>query len=824
VRPDLWPRVTDLMLRALEVPEREHRAWIETEAAGDAELAAEVLRLLHAHQGASEFLEQPLLAEPGAAAAVEAALQTRAQGIFTAGTEIGHYRILREIGRGGMGAVYLGARADDVFDKQVAVKVVPGALVSDALRERFARERHLLAALDHPGIARVLDGGSTSNGLQYLVMEYVDGIPIDTYCDRHGLETAARLRLFVEVCRAVQYAHDHLIVHRDLKVSNVLVNVEGRPKLLDFGIAKLLAASEGPAETRTTLLQAWTPETASPEQVRGEQTTIATDVYGLGALLFRLLTGRAVFYLSGRDAVERARIVCEATPERPSTVAKAIGKCRIPAISGELDAITLKALHKLPARRYRSAEHLAEDIERHLTHRPVLAAPDSWAYRLRKLVARHPIVTAASAVAVTALAALTVVALWQARRAELERDRAQARLTDVRRLANTLIFDLYDRVENSPNVTPLRRFIVQQGLAYLDRLAADAAGDPQLSVELAEAYARLARVQGLRGQSNLGDTESAVSSLNKARALLVPLRSASTVSVEIQLADLRMLRHLASILSDVDRARSLMDEAIERTEALNRRYPDRADVRESLANVYFYAALVARGDAALPLWTEANRAFGEVVARVPDDPTQLRNLALTEKYIGGAHHAAGRLDLARAHYERALVLDRQVAKARPGDRQTAMDLAFDLGNLAAILTEGMPQDLAQAAALYRESLGLRERASAQDPLDVFARQAVGFCVMRLSQVSLQLGDVAAALTYGRRAVDAYESLPDAGQVSRKGLAWLAFGRAVGEAGRRAEACDAFRRAHEYYVKAPEAERQVNAAPELRQLLGSCPPS
>jgi serine/threonine protein kinase len=320
MRPDLWPRVTDLMHRALDVPEERRRAWVELQAAGDADLVAEVSRLLEAHEGAGHFLDDPLIAEPEAAASLREALGKGNGPPLVAGTALGHYRILREIGRGGMGAVYLGTRADDVFEKQVAIKVAPGALASDALRERFNRERHLLAALDHPGIARVLDGGATADGLQYLVMEYVDGTPIDQYCGAHRLGLEPRLGLFVEVCRAVQYAHDRLIVHRDIKASNVLVGEDGHAKLLDFGIAKLLARDEQGVDPGATVVHAWTPESASPEQVRGETTTIATDVYGLGALLYRLLTGQPVFELSGRDTVERARIICEVVPPHPSRV------------------------------------------------------------------------------------------------------------------------------------------------------------------------------------------------------------------------------------------------------------------------------------------------------------------------------------------------------------------------------------------------------------------------------------------------------------------------------------------------------------------------
>ena len=235
--PEDWLRVTDLMHRALDMPDTQRRAWVALEAAGDAAIIAEVLRLLQAHGDAGRFLEEPLLAQTGAAAALHDALRDGEGGNVSVGSLLGPYRILREIGRGGMGTVYLAARADDVFEKQVAIKVAPGALVSDALRERFAQERQLLAALDHPGIARVFDGGATANGLQYLVMEYVDGALIDAYCESRQLGVEARLRLFLEVCRAVQYAHDRLIVHRDIKPSNVLVGEDGHPKLLEIGRA-----------------------------------------------------------------------------------------------------------------------------------------------------------------------------------------------------------------------------------------------------------------------------------------------------------------------------------------------------------------------------------------------------------------------------------------------------------------------------------------------------------------------------------------------------------------------------------------------------------
>ena len=828
MHPERWPHVTDLMHRALDVPEVERRAWIEAQAAGDAEIVAEVVRLLDAHVNAGRFLEDPLIARPGAATELHDALSGATGGMIGVGTSLGHYRILREIGHGGMGTVYLGARADDVFEKQVAIKVVSGAFVGHALQESFSRERQLLATLDHPGIARVLDGGATANGLQFLVMEYVDGTPIDAYCDARQLGTHARLRLFLEVCRAVHYAHGRLIVHRDIKASNVLVGEDGRPKLLDFGIAKLLAQEESPGDPSATLVRAWTPESASPEQVRGEPTTIATDVYGLGALLYRLLTGRPVFDLSGRDHVDRARVICEATPERPSVAAaRTPGRTKALAVADDVDMIVIEALHKEPSRRYRSAEHLAEDIERHLAHRPVLAAPDSWKYRARKFIGRHPAATAASMAAVVAVLAATAAALWQARRADRERERAQARLTDVRRLANTLIFDVYDRVENSPNATPIRRTLVEKGLESLDRVAPDGASDPTLSLELADAYRRLAEVQGTPGKSNLGDRDGAARSLEKGRSMLAPFLARADPPVAIEVSYLNLTRQLALTLAgDPDRARQLTVENLERAKRLQKRHPDDNTVTEAVASTYFYAAL-SRPDNQLDLWSEAHRLYQALNVRVPGNPVHLRSLALTSMYIGTFHGVAKRYELARTNFERALELDRQVQKLRPDDRKTTIDVAVDLGNLASLASLAVPPALAEAIALYRESLALREQAVAQDPRDVFARQALGFCLTELCNLSRRSGDVDAAVGYGQRAVDAYEALPPSEQLMRRGNAWFAFGRALSQAGRRTEGCAALRRALQYFKQAsvvPSSQRGVpEALTSVGEALAACRP-
>lgn len=812
----LWERVRDLTHRALDLPPAERRRLVETEAGADEELRLETWRLLSAHDQAHGFLDVPLIAAAGAAAAVRDALPPSPDELVL-GSELGPYRILGVLGRGGMGTVYRAVRVDDVFEKTVAIKIAAGGPGREGHRELFARERHVLAALDHPGIARVLDGGETPAGLLYLVMEYVDGVPIDRACDARRLGARARLRIFLDVCAAVQYAHHRLVVHRDIKPANVLADADGHVRLLDFGIAKLLV----PGEARTaspgqTATHAWTPETASPEQVRGEPASVATDVYGLGALLYRLLTSRPVFDLGDADQMERSRIVCEDVPRAPSVAGTADGVSHRD-VAGDLDLIVLKALQKDPARRYRSATHLAEDVERYLAHLPVLAVPDSWRYRSRKFVGRHPMATLATATALVAVLGASSVALWQARRADAERDRSRARLADVRRLASTLIFDVYDRVENSPNATEIRRSLVEKGLEYLAGFAGDAQIDLSLSLELAEAYRRLALVQG-GGNANLGDRDGALASLARGRDLLTPFRGPGDAPLAVEILDLRIIRQMTPLFVDEpDRRRALAAEAVERADRLSLRFPGRAEVTEAQAHGYFFAALAARQGEQIAQWTTANRGYAALVELAPGETSHLRNLALTEKYLGAAYATTLQTVDARTHFERALALDRRLQALSPNSRLAMLDVAIDLGSLGTALTNEEPPRLGDAKALFLESLGIRERAAELDPNDVFARQGIGFCLVAISELCRRLDEIEPAVDYAKRATDVYASLPAAGFVTRRGQAWLALGRAESAAGRRTEGCGAYRRARADLSQAAAAESDVLQAEATRSL-------
>ena len=439
--PDRWQRIDDLFQAALDCEPERRAALLEASCHDDPGLREEVESLIAAHE------EAPFPTVP--AARLEAArILDEAAEPTSAGRRIGSYRVERELGRGGMGRVYLATRADDVFDKQVAIKVLRGLDTADALA-RFRTERQILAKLEHPNITRLLDGGTTDEGLPYFVMDFLEGEPIDRYCDRCRLTVTERLRLFQQVLSAVQYAHQNLVIHRDIKPSNVLVTAAGVPCLLDFGIAKLIAADAGWQSHTRADLRPLTPEYASPEQVRGEAITTATDVYALGVLLYVLLAGHRPYRGTFSTAADLERVICEEEPERPSsasqrTVAE-VGADGAPVsprsvaltregtperlrrrLAGDLDTIVLMALRKDPHRRYASVDQFSEDIRRSLGSLPVIARPDTRRYRAAKFIARHRPSVAAAALLVVTLVVGSVATLWEAQRARQERDMARA--------------------------------------------------------------------------------------------------------------------------------------------------------------------------------------------------------------------------------------------------------------------------------------------------------------------------------------------------------------------------------------------------------------
>ncbi len=441
-----WQTIKTIFDEAVKLPPSKRKEFLSTRCAGNPALRIEVISLLDSHDKAGVFLETPHIeATAGTAASTN-------KDPFT-GKKFGKYKLVECIGTGGMGSVYLGVRDDGQFEQKVAIKFIKMGLNSSFVIKRFLNERKALASLNHPNIAKLLDGGSTKSGMPFFIMEYVEGKPLTQYCDEKKLNTKERLELFLKVCSAVQYAHRNLIVHRDIKPSNILVTADGEPKLLDFGIAKILSPVSEDNETEATKTGMWnlTPEYASPEQFKGENITTVSDIYSLGVLLYKMLTGHSPYKLKGKLPHEQNKIVIETQPEKPSSIVAKVyeyynsdGKIKITSpeeigktrdgnvdklrkkLKGDLDTILLMALRKEPERRYQSVDHLAEDIRRHLKGLPITARQDTFGYRAVKFVKRHKIGVAATIVINFLFIGGIIAVLWQADIASHERDKANA--------------------------------------------------------------------------------------------------------------------------------------------------------------------------------------------------------------------------------------------------------------------------------------------------------------------------------------------------------------------------------------------------------------
>ena len=437
------------------------------------------------------------------------------------GSLLGAWRLLRPIGEGGMGVVWLAERADQAFERQAAVKIIRPGFDSVAVHQRFLLERQTLGALEHPHIARLLDAGSTADGRPYFVMEFVDGVPIDDWCRDHALGLAGRVALFLQVCDAVQYAHGRLVVHRDIKPGNILVDREGQVRLLDFGIAKLLPEGDALADAGLTSAseRLLTPQYAAPEQLMGEPVGTTTDVYALGMLLYSLLADVLPYSLAGTGPAQMQRLVCDEMPPRPSSRSRDARRAR--ALRGDLDLITLMALRKEPGRRYQTVEQFAADLRRWRDGLPVLAQPDTAGYRLRKFAGRNRLALAAAALVFLSLVGGIAVSAWQAREAERARDLAQQRYRDVRSLATNMMFEVDGAIATLPGSVHARRLVVSRALEHLDRLSREMGDnpDPALLADVATGYEKIADIQGSPFEFNLGDGEAALANARRALAL-----------------------------------------------------------------------------------------------------------------------------------------------------------------------------------------------------------------------------------------------------------------------------------------------------------------
>lgn len=776
--PASWTHVKALFQAAVELAPPDREAFLEQRCIGDDQLHQEVSGLLSAHETAGDFIQQPALVDVGLIASDG---QTTS-GVAVTGQKIGSYQIISELGRGGMGAVYLAARADDSFDKQVALKLIKRGMDSDAIIKRFVMERQILANLDHPNIARLIDGGTTEDGLPYFVLEYVEGTTITRYCDRHKLNTLERVKLFRQVCAAVLFAHQNLVVHRDLKPSNIIVTEDGTPKLLDFGIAKLLSGST-PIETTATIGRVLTPEYASPEQLRGLPITTRSDVYSLGVVLYELLSGHRPFNFESRSPEDVARMITVSQPLKPSVVITRIKDARqtddaehvplTPAaisrtrdgnveklrrrLAGDLDNILLKALRKEPERRYASVQEFWEDLRRHLEGLPVLARPDTLSYRTSKFVTRHKAGVAAAVIVLLTLVSATVITSWQARVARRERDKAERRFNQVRKLAKSVLFEYHDGIEKLPGSTAVREKMVKDALEYLDNLSAESTGDLALQTELAIAYEKVGDVQGNPYGANLGNQDGALASYRKALSIREGLYAANRADAETKLELSNGYKKVADILwakGENERALANYRSALANYSELAQADPKNMEYVNAVSFALIGIGNVQRqsGDSKGALETARRLLANAEAALAADakDQSSLRSVAIANLKVGDAF--VGVTDYADAlpHYEKAVEGFSELASLAHNSAPTVRLVGLGYARLALVYKRLKQYE--KAAEYNLKAIDQQKQAAVADPTNVQGHFDIAVTYGNLGDNYLQIKRLDAAARSVRQAI------------------------------------------------------------------------
>jgi serine/threonine protein kinase/tetratricopeptide (TPR) repeat protein len=827
VTPERWVQVKEVLYSVLELEPDQRSAYLDRACGNDPLLRREVESLLH-HEIDDDFLKTiPLeggsFPDGGATHSL-------------VGRSIGPYRIVEEIGAGGMGEVFRAVRADDQYKKEVAIKVVRRAFDTDSGLRRFKAERQILASLDHANIARLLDSGTTEDGLPYVVMELVEGKAIDEYCDGHDLSLVDRLKLFRLVCAAVHYAHQHLVVHRDLKPSNILVTEEGVPKLLDFGIAKLLApeAAGQPSDRTATLMRVMTPEFASPEQVRGEHITTASDVYSLGVVLYRLLTGCSPYRTTSGVPHEIAREICESDPEKPSIAithagertagdANSMGMSSASLVSlpsteqetrrlrrrlaGDLDNIVLMALRKEPLRRYASVAEFSDDIRRHLEGLPVAARKDTLGYRTGKFVTRHKLGVGAAVLALLLLLAGMAAIVREARIAEANRQRAERRFNDVRKLANSFMFELHDSIQNLPGSTAARELVVKRALEYLDGLSQEAGDDASLRRELATAYEKVGDVQGSPYRSNLGNLPGALVSYRKALELREQLSGAAPRDQQLQLELARSYGEVGESLQVSGDIGAAMED-YRKAFVLLSPLTDPAARRElSVLHVRYGKAWVKSGDLAKALENHqaAIAITDELLKKDPHDRALWRAQAFAYISMSDTYQDMGQFQKELAGQRMALSLLEPLAE--PNNAQSRRDVGVAQSRTADTLSQ--MGDKRGALAIQLKALAEDEAAAKIDPSNALARRDVYIDYYKSAFLLSALGEMQAAMVNQRKCIALCEAEVAANPASAEnrgnlGVAYFRYGEML-------EKTSQGKQALQYYEKAVAIDAALSDA-------------
>lgn len=754
--PSLEAQVLQWFDRALEQPAGERRAWLVAQTLPDA-LGERVLRLIDAEATMGGFLDE--------------AVELPSSGDFPrVGERLGSYQLVRQLDAGGMGVVFLARRADAAYEQQVAIKLIRPLHLSAApefrrqLVARFETERALLARLSHPNVARILDGGSTVSGIPFLVMEYIDGVSLNRYCESHALDVDERLRLFHKVCNGVQEAHRHLIVHRDLKPENILVGADGEPRLLDFGIARTLDQADGVASGAATALTAMTPAYASPEQVRHEPLTTSSDVYSLGVILYQLLSGSRPYSLDGLSPAQAERMVCETEPAslrsavQQAEMSDGARQRRRVQIDADLDRIVFKAMHKDANRRYASAQELAADVQRYLDGQPVLAHPDSKTYRAGKFIARHRLGSAAAAIAAIAIIAAAGIALWQASAARQSADdmrQINAYLLDVLKLSDPFASGseltlsqaldgaaetIDKRFAGRPDLSADIRF----GLGYsmLSRNRIDAA-EKQLTTALTESESAFGKsdIRTLRILEGVAGVRQEQGRMDEAEAtfkeVIARIEASGQESDPLYSLVLGNLGNLALVREEYKTAEDYMRQAIALPDAPKAPSTDHAAALSNLAQAAHGLLDFPRADR---LYLESQAEFAQLF---PDgNPDQA--ILLNNRAVLAADRGDTRASLAL--HQQSLVMRRKVL----GSEHPMIAVA--LFNVARQAAELGDKTLALDSA--REAAAMADRVFSEPN----SRHASAHVV--LAEAQMLNGDLGAAASALQRAGEILATVPE----------------------------------------------------------------
>lgn len=737
-----WNRLNNLFHKFLEFSPESQVAELDKLQQSEPELASDLKNLLDAHHNSSTFLSGTVADD----------LSVRK------GETVGPWEIQDEIGRGGMSTVFLASRIDGQFDRKVAVKFLHGLFPGKHTAERMKAEQNILAQLDHEYICKLFDAGITENGRPYFIMEYIDGEPIDMYCRETEVSVDEILNLFEQICEAVRYAHQRLIVHRDLKPGNIMVGKNGKIKLLDFGISKIVSEEPEMDITNTkTALHLMTPEYASPEQVRYDPVTTSTDIYSLGLILCKLLTGRFPYDVDQKTPLEIGNTILEAVPKKPSTLTHrknnvekgtaetSINLKQVKFLKGDLDNIILMALRKNPERRYASVDQLLRDIRNFRSDRPILARPESALYLTSKFIKRNK-AGVIMAAAVTVLLCLAVIfSVRQAAIANEQRQIAETRLLDLRNLTGSLMFDVHDAVAPLPGSTPARELIATQVSDYLDRLSEIEGDNPELNLQLAASYRKIGDLLGNPTTSNLGRSDKAMESYERAEKHLERI---STIATE-ELPELsRQKALLYEKKSDVLAMMGELPEAEDYQRKSVELFQQVMQEAGGTASEFSYAiSLLKLGDllghpnftslgmpdSSLVYYTSAEEIFTRHVARSPSDLRNVRYSGLIFERIGVIQDYIGKDTEALNNFQKSADYRDTVIEMDPLNTNAIRDRAISYEKMGKIYQQ--QGRLSEAKQAFQEAFETYRWLSSSDPQNNSASQT-------LAVSHIHLGDLA----------------------------------------------------------------------------------